>query len=303
MEKVEHVPDPQGGLSSISDTKGGGSGFTLRNAFVFDDDKRPTGGVLEVDSRLSRRALMDPDNPRNKVRMDKEKALVDYTEQRMQDWEDYQEAMQDYYDKRKNRWRMAGWNIAMQLGLNYMKGDRGGAKNKGEGRLHGAWDWVNDKINKKDNEPFPGGQQPQRRAQGGFIPFANGGLSSDKIPAMLTAGEYIMSRESVEKYGIDTMRKLNQGQVGGYAKGGLVNEGGPSSSGASGLSGSVAGTNNVNITVNVDSTGKADSQLSSQGSAASESEQSKNMARQIETAVVGVLLQQQKQGGMLRKTR
>ena len=55
---------------------------------------------------------------------------------------------------------------------------------------------------------------------GGLIPkyFALGGFAkgTDTVPAMLTPGEFIMSKYAVDSYGVDTMRKINNGDsVGG----------------------------------------------------------------------------------------
>jgi TP901 family phage tail tape measure protein len=57
-------------------------------------------------------------------------------------------------------------------------------------------------------------------SMGGLIPkfFALGGFAkgTDTVPAMLTPGEFIMSKYAVDSYGIDTMRKINTGDsVGG----------------------------------------------------------------------------------------
>jgi TP901 family phage tail tape measure protein len=58
-------------------------------------------------------------------------------------------------------------------------------------------------------------------SSGGLVPpryFANGGLSigTDTVPAMLTPGEFVMSKYAVDTHGVDTMRSLNSGKsVGG----------------------------------------------------------------------------------------
>jgi hypothetical protein len=57
-------------------------------------------------------------------------------------------------------------------------------------------------------------------SMGGLIPkyFAVGGFAkgTDTVPAMLTPGEFIMSKYAVDSYGVDTMRKINNGDsIGG----------------------------------------------------------------------------------------
>jgi hypothetical protein len=52
-------------------------------------------------------------------------------------------------------------------------------------------------------------------AQGGLVPnyFAAGGyaIGTDTVPAMLTPGEFVMSKYAVDKYGIDNMKSINSG--------------------------------------------------------------------------------------------
>ena len=59
------------------------------------------------------------------------------------------------------------------------------------------------------------------RAKGGIIPkmFSLGGFAkgTDTVPAMLTPGEFIMSKYAVDSYGVDSMRKINNGEAFGGA--------------------------------------------------------------------------------------
>ena len=56
---------------------------------------------------------------------------------------------------------------------------------------------------------------------GGIVPkmFALGGFAkgTDTVPAMLTPGEFIMSKYAVDSHGLDTMRAINNGQTTGGA--------------------------------------------------------------------------------------
>ena len=58
------------------------------------------------------------------------------------------------------------------------------------------------------------------RATGGSI---NGGM--DSVPAMLTPGEFVMSREAVAKHGVGYMKNLNMGKATGFRRGGVVGTG------------------------------------------------------------------------------
>jgi hypothetical protein len=57
-------------------------------------------------------------------------------------------------------------------------------------------------------------------ADGGSIPS-----SSDTVPAMLTPGEFVMSREAVQSHGVGYMKQLNKGHVPGFNRGGVVGRG------------------------------------------------------------------------------
>jgi hypothetical protein len=57
-------------------------------------------------------------------------------------------------------------------------------------------------------------------AQGGSANTS--GSSADRIPAMLTPGEFVMSPEAVRTHGVGLMKKLNRGQATGFRTGGLV---------------------------------------------------------------------------------
>jgi hypothetical protein len=64
------------------------------------------------------------------------------------------------------------------------------------------------------------GNWPIKKSMGGLIPnyFAVGGFAkgTDTVPAMLTPGEFIMSKYAVDQYGVNTMKKINNGDsIGG----------------------------------------------------------------------------------------
>tara|TARA_Y100001973_G_C5209214_1_gene344248 strand:- start:30200 stop:33535 length:3336 start_codon:yes stop_codon:yes gene_type:complete len=65
--------------------------------------------------------------------------------------------------------------------------------------------------------------------EGGYISSKLGSGIKDDVPAMLTAGEYVMRKQAVDKYGLRVMSMLNKGLISGddigileYAEGGMV---------------------------------------------------------------------------------
>lgn len=56
---------------------------------------------------------------------------------------------------------------------------------------------------------------------GGMVTGGSG--VKDDVPAMLTGGEYVIKKSSVDKYGVNFLNSVNQGILGGYKNGGQVN--------------------------------------------------------------------------------
>jgi TP901 family phage tail tape measure protein len=52
--------------------------------------------------------------------------------------------------------------------------------------------------------------------------FAEGGMAQDDVPALLMNGEYVVSKDAVQKYGSNFFDKLNRGNIGKFANGGQV---------------------------------------------------------------------------------
>ena len=77
-------------------------------------------------------------------------------------------------------------------------------------------------------------KQVQMRASGGLIyNYASGGrvpgydpTDSDKVPAMLTAGEYVFNRKTVDRLGVGFLDMINNGMLPQFAEGGGVSTGG-----------------------------------------------------------------------------
>lgn len=272
-EPKKSTIDPQAGLVSQINHSANSADIILRNAFVYDHDQHPTlgGSRLEIDDRLSRQALSDTENPQNQFRMKKQQGLMNYLQDVERDKEAHAEAMEAYYDAKQARWRQAGINVLLSLGLGYHA-----------------------KANSKESMSGPNFRTPK------FMKNSSGGLNGkDDIPALLTAGEYVMSRDSVMRYGSSTFEKLNSGRYPErFAQGGIVGD--SPISGETGLGG--AGANNINITVNIDQGSRVSANVDSEKSSNTSLEGQQNareFSRKIEQAVVKVILDQKRQGGIL----
>jgi len=112
-----------------------------------------------------------------------------------------------------------------------------------------------------------------------------------QVPAMLTGGEYVIGKESVEKYGPQVMSSINEGHFSGFNQGGPVGSAGSSTTNDN-------TKNDVNITVNVAEGGAVSESAGSSGGGATGSPE--EFGKKIKAAVLDVIQQQKRVGGILR---
>jgi hypothetical protein len=130
--------------------------------------------------------------------------------------------------------------------------------------------------------------------RGGLIPkkFNRGGaVGSDVVPAMLTPGEFIMSRDAVNKYGLQMLTRMNEGvtSIATMQNGGLIS---PAAAPVGGGSSQV--NNNSEFTFNIQG-GNTEQQQGSQ----QESMQDREFAKRIRSAVTQVVSEESRRGGSL----
>lgn len=126
-------------------------------------------------------------------------------------------------------------------------------------------------------------------ASGGTIRGGRGGI--DDIPAMLTAGEFVLKKTAVEKYGTHFLDDLNNGRVRKYATGGQV---GPSNRAFQRPS------DNYNVQVSLDMSSKksgSDENLTP----AEERERNLKKAKQLEAVIKAAIQEETRQGGILAR--
>ena len=130
--------------------------------------------------------------------------------------------------------------------------------------------------------------------RGGYM--SRGPRNTDSIPAFMAGGEYVMNNRAVKKYGLGFMSRLNGGYIPKYQNGGSVAETSANSLGNMG-----SNTNNVSINVNMGASSQAqgsNASVNSQGGA-KDIEQSKELGKRIENAVLQVIQKEQRVGGIL----
>ena len=151
--------------------------------------------------------------------------------------------------------------------------------------------------------PFLGPQRGPFRGQGAHFQFGNrrgratGGFTSkDNVPAMLMGGEYVVNKDTVNRYGKNFFDQLNSGRVRGYADGGLVG-------GTGGVGSGLSGDTNIAITVNVEGGANAVTTESSETEETrSGDQQAKEFTNSIKIAVLNEITKQKRPGGMLYKS-
>jgi TP901 family phage tail tape measure protein len=294
--------DPQEGL--VSNIKHGREGrwvdYNLRNAFVYDSDKFPSldHSYFSIDPRLTRQALADSDNPRNKIRQDKVSKLYSYYEDRASDLIAHAEAVAKWKAAKKKRMKYSMIAAAASLGISALTGGAGLGMPGAQGTVGGNFfSWLGGAS---------GGAVTSRG-----IGKATGGLIGDAIPAMLMGGEYVVNRSAVQKYGSDFFTQLNKGNVPAFASGGYVGGNGLRSSkgsekNAKGIMSepSVADgdtTNNITINVNLNENGGITTDVNTGGEGIS-LEKARSLGTLIKQTVVETIVQQKRQGGILHQS-
>ena len=281
---------------------GGEVSYLGANIYRYNDPLYPTAGQNIVSSDLSLQALIDPNNPKNKIRQEREQALYEYLNYvdgvRQANEEAYAEnqrlnkEIQDNYNKQK---RAAERGAYLQALLGVAGAGLGAFSEAGGFKsVFGAGS--------------PLGSQEVRRAtavndvklgkaSGGYIQgFANGGSSGkDDIPALLMGGEFVMKREAVNMYGKKFFNDLNSGKAKKFADGGIVGNGMTNEN-----ANNYSPTNNVSVTVNLNQQGaEQSSQKQETTSNDNEKNKSRMLGEQIKNQVISVITEQQRPGGLL----
>ena len=115
----------------------------------------------------------------------------------------------------------------------------------------------------------------------------------DNIPAMLTAGEYVVGRNAVQKYGTGFLGNINRMQHGGPVGGGAFVQG----EGATGGS-TAPTTNNNNVSISVNFAKDGGTEVKSVEDSASDDP--RKFAGKIREAVMNVINEEKRVGGSLR---
>jgi TP901 family phage tail tape measure protein len=294
--------DPQAQLDSLrnyqSSNQGAYAKFNLRNAFIYDSDRPTAGSGYAVDTMLSRRALMDGANPRNKVRREKVSKLYDYWASRRQEIQTWKESVDAYKknkrDKMKNAMMIMVGNAALGK---IFDGNTGYG---GPDSLWNSWD-NNRNSNAKLFAPADGELVP--RANGlhdghllnNDMATAKGKYFGDTEAAMLMSGEYVISKDVVSRYGRNFFDQINSGRLRKMAKGGPVGaestpipEGGPDAASSGDM------VNNITVNVTIDKDGRSESVSSGMGE-----EQGRELAQLIQSQITNTLIKEKRQGGIL----
>jgi len=137
------------------------------------------------------------------------------------------------------------------------------------------------------------GTIPSLRASGGPV---GGSGYGDNVPAMLSGGEFVMNRKAAKNLGLANLSAANSGQSMGLSeeKSEELNE--KLIAKLDELVEKMSGGNNVTVNVSMDKEGKTSTSETGQ-----QNEDQKNMNRRIKDAVVQILQEEKRLGGVLRK--
>ncbi len=207
------------------------SALLANEYYGYGSRKRPTRGELNVSSALSDFALNDENNPKNRLRLSREQYFIDLKAYQ----KNKAKALADFEKKKKTGLYMAIGTTAFNFGLsNYFSGAGASKSIPGDSSVSSV------ESTRYGYQPFtnpaPAGtiynpifNSSFKRANGGLIKGYNGGgrvfggdMYSDRVPAMLMGGEFVVKKSVVDKYGSDFFNNINGSNSKGYAYGGVV---------------------------------------------------------------------------------
>ena len=292
---------------------GGEASYLGTNLYRYNDPLYPTAGENVIDPRLSLQAIIDPNNPQNKIRQEREQSLYDYlnyvegvrleNERALQENIALNKKIQDEYNQQKSaKSRGAYMSFGMGLvgaGLSFVgsNGSSGGAGQKTSNQVGLRSPYVSPSLG---TSPTPNASARLKvgKAMGGYIRgFANGGSSGkDDIPALLMGGEFVMKKEAVNMYGKKFFDDLNSGRARKFAEGGSVDN---SSAGTN--SASYAPTNNVSVVVNLNqqSVVSENTQENIVNQKTAEAQRVRDLSEKVKIQVMRTITEQQRPGGLL----
>ena len=313
-------------LLSSNNPSGGEFKSSLGAFYTYNDPNYPTAGEYLIDPLLSQLALTDPNDPQNRVNDQNRRKLFDYLVGGIDLYEQNKQSILDTIQRNKeenarinqlNQQQQDAYNNQLKMGTYgtlAMAGLGFGASalsNYGAPALKSLFGG--------SSKTKVGGQQATAVGDfgkgygykyatyvknGGFIGYANGGYSNrDDVPAMLMGGEYVMKKDSVNTYGRGFFDKLNSGKIKKFADGGMVGDNLTDINNKKTSENNLE--NNINITVNVNGS-DSNVQMNSENSAMSSAEgQAKaiKFADQLKAEIIKVIVQQQRPGGLLTKSK
>jgi len=329
-------------LSERTDTGGAFSSDLLNDFYTTGATKYglPTEGSYFFDPRLSPQAILDENNPMNQLRNEKvqrlltfqnevsnyDQYLADLAERNRQEKarvDQLNQQNRDAYNKQQNNafWgsllqagTAVGGGVLSQYGIPALKQGFssifGGTSNQGwanwRGGDYSAGSMKFGPPNQANNYGLRGTAPTIRKG------YAKGGSPyKDNVPALLMDGEYVVNKDTVNRYGKGFFDSLNSGRISKFADGGSV---GNQNAGLnqSETQSSVSNTNNINITVNIDKSSSVETSTANNQSndkittdqdRRDELEKNRKLSDRIKSEVLKVLNTEQRPGGMLSSSK
>ena len=246
---------------------GGESSYLGENTYRYNDPMYPTAGKNIIDPGLSLQAILDPNNPQNRIREERERTLFSYLQYVQGVNESNKQGLEE--------------NIRMNKEIQDQYNSQQSAKSKG------AWYQALFGLGSAGLGFLAKGGEVRR--------FASGGSSKDDIPALLMGGEFVMRKQAVNMYGKKFFDDLNSGRAKKFADGGQVGNIGEVSPS------NYSPTNNVSVVVNLNQETVQSEKTDATGdtSVQAEATRTRKIAEQVKTQVLRVITEQQRPGGML----
>lgn len=344
LENLNKNSDPI--QKTIISRSNDGLAVRFANNFVYNNRRRPTSAALAFDPNLSILALTDENNPQNQARLEKESNFYQYRSDFRSYLKQKRDALKQYNRGEKQRVIGAYISAASTLAggaLGQIGKSASSAYSEPKNSFGGSRSFDYNSLRTTGNSyGFLNGAYynpktiPKAYAYGGKVFGAQ--TPSDRVPAMLTGGEFVIRKPVVDRLGEGFFKSINSGK---YANGGLV---GPSTvqspvndlsgissvvtklaEAANGLKTAIteigggkpqSGVNKSNdkseqiinnvtisVTVQKDGTTKEDDKSSSNSRNSDDEKQAKALADRMKAVALSVINQELHPGGRLAKAR
>ncbi|MDO8609351.1 MAG: hypothetical protein Q7R95_02295, partial [bacterium] len=295
LNSVSDVPSAKA-KDILNYVPGYAADISLANEFYGVGSRtRPTAGELNTSKFLSAYGLTDENNPQNALKFTREKYFTDL--------KDYQKHIAESSNDFEKQQMTALYMAYINAGINAVGSLASKGKISGQG-LNNApkgtnYNYITNKAYAPGSSPYFGNSIGYGKAMGGNI------RGNNQVPAYLMGGEYVFSKQSANRIGLDNLYRMNSsGKVPRFQDGGYV--GNTNQENNTNNTNTTSNPNNfaISTTININD-GKVNSNVQSNSNnkdnknSSINDQTAKQLSNLINSQVTQILLRESRPNGIL----